>query len=291
MAPRVKLQSRQGMDSLSSDEVEANVAGFRAERITLLPNAEFDYQWSGSTHYLSLHAIKLADGEAFCDGQDRNLKRDLRGTLTFVPAGGRVSGWSKLEDRPHSFTAIYINPRGLDEELAHRLGKLDLSPNLYFDNLSLRRTIEKIDCTLSSRDLPDTLYVQQLGLLCILELGQFFSATIDIAPRLGLGTKTEMLLKDYIEESLHTELNLADMAAVAGLSQFHFLRLFKHTFGSTPYQYVLQRRIACAKEFLSTGRCIEETYISVGFSNKAQFARAFNRITGITLQAYLHKTH
>ena len=63
------------------------------------------------------------------------------------------------------------------------------------------------------------------------------------------------------------------MASVAGLSKYHFLRLFKATYGLTPMEYVSQRRIERAQDLLrATNLTVTEVCMLVGFSSLGRSA-------------------
>lgn len=52
---------------------------------------------------------------------------------------------------------------------------------------------------------------------------------------------------DYINANLDRHLKVMDLAAIAQISPYHFIRLFKKSIGKTPHQYILQRRIEQGK--------------------------------------------
>ena len=56
--------------------------------------------------------------------------------------------------------------------------------------------------------------------------------------------------------------------------------LFKRETGSTIFQYILVKRIAMAREFLSMGTSVAETCVQSGFGDYANFIRTFKKITG-----------
>lgn len=99
----------------------------------------------------------------------------------------------------------------------------------------------------------------------------------------GLPTWRLRRVTDFIEENLDTELSLADIAEVAGFSEFHFSRLFKSRTGLTPHRYVIQRRINKAKELLKHSQMsIKEISANLGFSDQAHFTTVFKNIAGTT---------
>ncbi len=94
--------------------------------------------------------------------------------------------------------------------------------------------------------------------------------------------------KDYIHDNLGTDMALADIAAAAHLSPFHFCRLFKRATGLAPHQYVLRARVERAKNLL-LGRPelpLAEVAARTGFSDQSHFTRHFKRLAGVTPGRY-----
>ncbi len=108
---------------------------------------------------------------------------------------------------------------------------------------------------------------------------------------LGLTTATLRRVYERIESGLESgsagALRLRDLAAVACLSEDHFLRAFRLASGQSPGQFVQQRRLARAADLLrSTRRPLSEIARSIGFSTPSHFAAAFRRHHGITPRDY-----
>lgn len=89
--------------------------------------------------------------------------------------------------------------------------------------------------------------------------------------------------RDHIDRSFQTDVDLAEAAEVAGLSKFHFHRLFSATYGVTPAQYLSQRRIERAQDLLRTSNLtVTEVCMAVGYSSLGSFAARFKELTGET---------
>jgi len=82
-------------------------------------------------------------------------------------------------------------------------------------------------------------------------------------------------------------LALADLAARAGLSPFHFLRIFRAATGTTPHQYLVGARLRrAARLLLDTAHPVTRIAYDVGFEDLSNFTRTFRREIGCTPRAY-----
>jgi AraC family transcriptional regulator len=92
---------------------------------------------------------------------------------------------------------------------------------------------------------------------------------------------------DYMTDRLADSVRLIDLAALVGLSPFHFARAFKGTTGHTPHQWFMTRRVERAKELMAdSARSITDVALAVGFSSLAHFSSTFRRITGLAPAAW-----
>jgi AraC family transcriptional regulator len=268
---------------------EFEAAGIRVQYVPLDAQGGYRYQWVGASHYLALHDLQLADGEVFADGAAVVRRKDLRGLMTFAPAGCRVWGWSVPRSAGHSFTALYLNPRNMEEALAQRLHDISAQAHVYFANSALRATLEKMQWALARSTSADSMYLESLCLLAVLELCVVQKERLVAAgQRAGRLTRShEQRIAQFIETNLGKDIGLNELAQVAGLSRFHFLRAFKRTTDETPYQYLLRRRIQRAQSLLRESKAaVAEIALAVGFKDSTQFIRAFRKIVGVTPGAY-----
>lgn len=87
--------------------------------------------------------------------------------------------------------------------------------------------------------------------------------------------------RDHADRHFAEPLDLAGLAAVAGLSKYHFHRLFAATYGRTPAAYLSERRIERAQDLLrATNLTVTEVCHAVGFSSLGSFSATFRRIVG-----------
>lgn len=88
---------------------------------------------------------------------------------------------------------------------------------------------------------------------------------------------------DLIEARFGEPIALRDLAKEAGLSDFHFCRLFREATGLSRHRYVVQRRIEAAQARLTRGDfSLVEIALETGFGSQASFNRAFRQHTGLT---------
>jgi AraC-like DNA-binding protein len=99
----------------------------------------------------------------------------------------------------------------------------------------------------------------------------------------GLSAGTMRRVREYVEVHLSESINLAMLAAVAGLSVHHFAREFKQSFGVTPHHYLTQKRVERAQEMLAqTDLSLSEIAYAAGFSDQSHLARHFRHMLGTT---------
>lgn len=94
--------------------------------------------------------------------------------------------------------------------------------------------------------------------------------------------KTVIRTRNLIHNHFDKKLNLDVLSKNCFISKFHLLRLFKRYYGQTPKQYLTDRRIEKAKEFLKSGRNITDTCFNVGFECPSSFCTLFKSRIGIT---------
>ena len=82
-------------------------------------------------------------------------------------------------------------------------------------------------------------------------------------------------------------LDIRAVAAVAHVSEAHFIRRFRATFGETPHRYLQRRRVERAMFLLrETDRSVTDICLDVGFTSVGTFSRTFREIVGETPSGY-----
>lgn len=103
------------------------------------------------------------------------------------------------------------------------------------------------------------------------------------AVRGGLAPVVLRNIQAYIEQHLSEPLTLAELALEAGLSEFHFARMFKQSTQMAPHQYVMQRRMARAETLVRhSPLSLTDIAMACGFSSASHFSNRFKATMGMT---------
>ena len=91
----------------------------------------------------------------------------------------------------------------------------------------------------------------------------------------------------WIDAHSHEPIALDDAAVEAGLSPFHFLRLFSLVLGVTPHQYLVRSRLRHAARLLADDdRAVTQVALDVGFGDLSNFVRTFHRAAGVSPRGF-----
>lgn len=105
--------------------------------------------------------------------------------------------------------------------------------------------------------------------------------------RIGIVDRRLRRALEFMHDHCARELSLAEIAAAAYLSEFHFARLFKKITGTTPHAYLAALRIERARHLLAeTDWAIAEVGARVGYNSQSHFTKIFREATGLTPHAF-----
>jgi AraC-like DNA-binding protein len=97
--------------------------------------------------------------------------------------------------------------------------------------------------------------------------------------------------RDAIDRAYSNPLDIASLAEVAHVSEAHYIRTFRATFGETPHRYLQRRRVERAMFMLrETERSVTDICMEVGFTSLGTFSRTFHSIVGHTPVEYRART-
>lgn len=139
------------------------------------------------------------------------------------------------------------------------------------------------------RPSPSPLFVRGIGLAIAVHIARNYGVLTDDArgevsalPAFKLRRITA-----WMREHMADEFRLAPLAEMAGLSEFHFNRMFRRATGVPPSQYQIQLRMDAARRLLrETKKSVITIANDVGYSNPSHFAQTFRRRTGLSPSDY-----
>lgn len=136
------------------------------------------------------------------------------------------------------------------------------------------------------------LYIESLSNILAVHLLRQHTAAKPNVPIYEGGLSQRQLgqVLDYINDYLHQDIKLADLAELLNMSQYHFCHLFKQAIAVTPYRYLLQQRVERAKQLLKqSDQPIADIAVMCGFNSHSHLSKQFRQLTGMTPTAY--RTH
>jgi AraC-like DNA-binding protein len=92
--------------------------------------------------------------------------------------------------------------------------------------------------------------------------------------------------RQYLDAEITRVVYSSELEAVTGLTRYELARQFRVMCGTSPYRYLLRRRLDFARKLLTEGRSLVEVAIEAGFADQAHFSRMFKATFGITPARY-----
>jgi AraC family transcriptional regulator len=224
--------------------------------------------------------------EVTCDrGGKLRHGREVAGDLDIIPAH-TPAAWETKQ----SGTSLVM--RVPDELLRSVAAELDMDPNNIeiADRFQLRDPFIEhigwaIKADLESGGAGGRLFRESLGTALAARLLQRHSRrSLPMRdPHGGLSAWKLKLVISHIEDNLESELSLAEIAQVAGVSVSHLKTLFRRSTGTPVHQYILRRRVERAKLLLQDQNLsIAQIAFATGFAHQSHLARHMRKILGVT---------
>jgi len=223
-------------------------------------------------------------GERWLDGKRKREERHT-GNIAIVPAGiAQRCNWNTLAQ----FTIVALDPTLLQQVGQDWVNpdRIELIPHFMTEQDALMQGIvSALKAEVESTKIGGQLLIDSLKTSLAIHLLRNYCT---IQPKLGsysdgLSQSTLQNVTAYIHEHLHQDLKLIEIAGIAQISPYHFLRLFKQQMGVTPHQYILQQRLEKAKRLLlHSDLSIAEVVSITGFCDQSHLTRYCKRTLGVT---------
>lgn len=230
----------------------------------------------------SVEEITLIGNETITLPEDKHTLIFIGELVTLSPAGGSIS--LSLHEA-NSVLAIYFEPGFVDEILEVKNFCFNQQSNIndsFLFDIAVKMTSACDDV------FAEKIYVESLGVACIVHLAKQYCRESVYLPKGRLDPYQLKQVIDFAHSYMHFDIGLHEMAALVHLSPYHFGRVFKQTVGKSPYQFILQLKIDCAKKLIRKNRGpISEIAYQLNFSDQSHFSNAFRKATGISPRQFL----
>jgi AraC family transcriptional regulator len=227
------------------------------------------------------------------DGQPWVTNRIKKGSF-FLTSGGAPYDvrWKAVTPEPFESMIVFIDLQLLQRALEEVFGSDAASARLRdisaFTDDTLNWLMERLRDELT-RPQASPLFVQALAQAIAIHLARDYGVT-DAESRSSSPSLPGYKLRqitDWIAEHVAEDFDLARLAAQAGLSKFHFQRLFKSSMGVSPSRYHINLRMDLARQLLrETKMNVVDVALEVGYANPSHFAQLFRKETGLSPSDY-----
>jgi AraC family transcriptional regulator len=234
---------------------------------------------------LFLHMVLGGTAKYEVNTRGRNFRYASRpGTILLLPRG--------TEDEQHwagpiDHLVVAIHPRLIAqtlEETAHET-EVELTEHWNLVDGHISSLLNEMAADLNDQSPAGSIYGDTLATALSVYLLKRYAVRrrAPTAYKGGLPGYRLRRVLDYIASNLDKNISLSELAAIAGMSPHYFSELFKQSTGRSPHNYILLRRIECAKHgLLNPARSILDAALDAGFQNASHFARMFQRVEGIS---------
>lgn len=196
--------------------------------------------------------------------------------------GADKDGWA--------FSIFYADPKIFQRaatEITGKIGSMPFFKEAVVDDLPTARKLLQLHRTLESStsilERESAILTTFAGL--ITRQSEFSSSELEA----GREPKAISRARTYLEENYMDNVSLSEVAAFAGMSRFHLIRVFKKQTGFSPHAYLEQIRVNRAKELLKSGLPIVDTAYELGFVDQSHLTKTFKKFAGTTPGQYIER--
>ncbi len=187
-----------------------------------------------------------------------------------------------------TYSMLYLDPHWLERELR---GLFEDAPGdcqpAFAKTLAsepeLLAVIAEAFQALQSRDLRIVRQAALDALLAKLARHLAWRPRLDSDPRMPL---MALRARDYLHAHMEQDLGLDELAWASGVDRFRLSRAFKAAFGIAPHAYLVQLRLARARQLLASGQPPTRVAMTLGFADQSHMGRWFRRAYGLTPAHY-----
>ncbi len=211
------------------------------------------------------------------------LHHSLPGQVVLLHPGETHDGLAGT-DKPFSYKAIEINPVDIQDVLQG--ATLPFIQQPVSNNTKLKtiasHLLDDIGSELDNLEYEDLLWEMTKTL-------QALSGTIDPTPKVNY--QAIKRVREYIDDSIEDEISLDILAMIAGYSKWHLSRDFRALYGTSPYRYVITKRIRKAKQLILADHSLADVALACRFTDQSHLTRQFKKTIGTTPNIWKRYIH
>jgi AraC-like DNA-binding protein len=233
---------------------------------------------------VSLTPSAVGQWKARYDGREAGVTRAIPFATTYIDLNCPMEMWVR---GPFDYLHYYFS-----KELLARLAldngvspAFHLQEVFFVEDLVVAQMTKSILTPIRHGEPLDRLALDHIAMVLGAHTLQHHSGTTKFAssPRQGLEVWQKLRSEEMLRASLEGNISVNELASACSLSASHFARRFRHSFGTSVHQYLIQLRIEHAKDLLSqTRKALVEIASLSGFCDQAAFTRTFSRIEHMT---------
>jgi AraC-like DNA-binding protein len=231
---------------------------------------------------LSIGAVDSGHSNYLCDGDRARLGP---GSLVLIPAM-RVHSCNPDTDSEWSYQMLHLDVAWTSAVLRES-GGADADDVLARPSINQDHDAYLRYCTLnrllfSNADSAE----KEAALILFVSERSWIGASRDVPPVPRLAADRLACITDRLHDAYGERLPVEQLAQMAGMSRYAFIRAFRAATGMAPHAYQLDLRINAARRLLREGRALTAIAHDLGFADQAHFQRAFKERVAMTPGAY-----
>jgi AraC family transcriptional regulator len=233
---------------------------------------------------VSLTPSAIGQWQALYNGKQVGVTRAIPFATTFIDLNCPMEMWVR---GPFDYLHYYLS-RGLLERIAVDNGvslSFRLQEAFFIEDLVVAQITKNVLSPVQHGEPLDRLALDQIAMVLGAYTLQAHCGAPKFAagPRRGLETWQKLRTEEMLRAHLEGNITVKELAGACSLSESHFARCFRISFGTSVHRRLIQLRIEHSKDLLSrSAKSLVEIALLSGFCDQAAFTRSFTRAEHIT---------
>lgn len=196
--------------------------------------------------------------------------------------------WTTDALEPVTFVHVYLSADlllGVASEMDADPARIEVVEQIGFEDQLLAQIGQTLATGLDQSLPADAFYAQSASRLLAAHIIRHYTAARHLPAETAYGLTRRQLQQvgEFVNAHLQQDLSVEVLAQQTGYSPYHFTRLFRQATDQSPYQFVLQQRVAHARQLLrESDMPVAEIALVSGFANQSHLTRMFRRMLGTT---------